>query len=247
LILLVAFLAIESCATAPLVPLPLLRLPNLAVSNWVGVLWAAAMFAWSFLSALYLQLVLGYSPLEVGLAFLPANLIMAAFSLRYSAKAVMRFGIKQPITVGLALAAAGLALLVQAPVDGQFLVGVAPSMLLLGFGAGMALNPLLLAAVGDVEQRDAGLASGIVNTSFMMGGGLGLAVLASVASARTDALLAAGSPEANALVGGYHLAFLVGAGFAALAAVLTASLMREPAAAAGSADEPGTEPAFAET
>jgi MFS family permease len=216
--------------SAPLVPLPLLRRRNLAVANAVGVLWAAAMFAWFFLTALYLQLVLGYSPLDVGLAFLPANVIMAAFSFGFSAKLVLRFGIKLPITIGLSLAALGLALLARAPVDGHS-VDVLPSMVLLGVGAGVALNPLLLAAMGEVEQADAGLASGIVNTSFMMGGALGLAVLASVAGSRTEALIAAGQTRTSALVGGYHAAFVVGAAFAALAAVLTARLMREPSVA----------------
>jgi EmrB/QacA subfamily drug resistance transporter len=227
-LLLTAFLAVEARTSAPLVPLGLLRLRNLAVANVVGVLWAAAMFAWFFLSALYLQLVLGYSPLDVGLAFLPANVVMAVFSLGLSARLVMRFGIKPPITVGLSLAALGLALLARAPVEGETL-DVLPSMLVLGIGAGMALNPLLLAAMGEVDESDAGLASGIVNTSFMMGGGLGLAVLAGVASSRTDALIGMGQPNASALVGGYHAAFLVGTAFAALAALLTAWLMREPA------------------
>jgi EmrB/QacA subfamily drug resistance transporter len=232
-LLLGAFFALEARISAPLVPRALLRLRNLAVANVVGVLWAAAMFAWFFLSALYLQLVLGYSPLDVGLAFLPANVIMAAFSPGLSAKLVLRFGIKLPITVGLSLAALGLALLARAPVEGQ-LPDVLPSMIVLWVGAGMAFNPVLLAAMGDVDERDAGLASGIVNTSFMMGGGLGLAVLAGVASSRTDALIAAGEPHADALVGGYHAAFLIGAGFAALAALLTAQLMHAPSPVAGS-------------
>jgi EmrB/QacA subfamily drug resistance transporter len=231
-VLLAAFFAVETRIAAPLVPLALLRLRNLAVTNVVGVLWAAAMFAWFFLSALYLQLVLGYSPLDVGLAFLPANVIMAVFSLGLSARFVMRFGIKPPITAGLSLAAIGLLLLARAPVDGRFALDVLPAMILLGIGAGMALNPVLLAAMGEVDETDAGLASGIVNTSFMMGGALGLAVLASVATSRTDALAAARETHLSALVGGYHAAFLVGAAFAALAALLTAQLMREPAGVA---------------
>jgi MFS family permease len=228
---LAAFFAVEARTSAPLVPLAILRRRNLVIPNVVGVLWAAPMFAWFFLTALYLQLVLGYSPLDVGLAFLPANVIMAVFSLGFSARMVMRFGIKLPITAGLTLAAAGLVLLARAPADGDML-DVLPSMILLGIGAGMALNPVLLAATGEVEQSDAGLASGIVNTSFMMGGALGLAVLASVASSRTEALITAGETHAGALVGGYHAAFVVGAGFAALAALLTARLMREPSAVA---------------
>jgi MFS family permease len=184
------------------------------------------MFAWFFLSALYLQLVLGYSPLQVGLAFLPANLIMAVLSLGLSAKLVLRFGIRAPLATGLLLAAAGLALFARAPVDGSFIVDVLPSMILLGFGSGMALNPVLLAAMSDVEPSDAGLASGVVNTSFMMGGALGLAILASLAASRTETLLASGETQLGALTGGYHVAFLVGAAFAAGAAVLSAVLLR---------------------
>jgi EmrB/QacA subfamily drug resistance transporter len=225
-VLLALFLGIEARVSSPLVPLGLFRLRNIAVSNVVGVLWAAAMFAWFFLSALYLQLVLGYSPLQVGLAFLPANLIMAVFSLGLSAKIVMRFGIRTPLGVGLALAAAGLLLFARAPVDGSFSVDVLPSMILLGLGAGMAFNPVLLAAMSDVEPSEAGLASGVVNTSFMMGGALGLAVLASLAASRTETLSAAGEGTLAALTGGYHLAFLVGALFAAAAAALGAALLR---------------------
>jgi EmrB/QacA subfamily drug resistance transporter len=226
------FMAIESRVAAPLMPLGLFRLRNVATANVVGVLWAAAMFAWFFLSALYLQLVLGYSPLQVGLAFLPANLIMGVFSLGLSAKLVMRFGIKPPLSLGLLLAAAGLALFVRAPVGGSFLIDVLPSMLLLGFGAGIALNPVLLAAMSDVEPEESGLASGVVNTAFMMGGALGLAVLASVAAHRTDTLRASGDGAASALTGGYHLAFVVGSLFALTASVASAVLLRtrQPAA-----------------
>ena len=180
------FLVIEARVPSPLMPLGLFRLRNVATANGVGILWAAAMFAWFFLSALYLQQVLGYSPLQVGLAFLPANLIMGAFSVGLSAKIVMRFGIRAPLAVGLLLAAVGLVLFARAPVDGSFVVDVLPSMLLLGVGAGMAFNPVLLAAMSDVEPSESGLASGVVNTSFMMGGALGLAILASLAASRTD-------------------------------------------------------------
>ena len=170
--------------------------------------------------------MLGYSPLEVGLAFLPANLIMGAFSLGLSARIVMRFGIRRPLGVGLLLAAAGLALFVRIPVDGSFAVDVLPSMILLGIGAGVAFNPVLLAAMSDVAPTESGLASGIVNTAFMMGGALGLAVLASVAGARTRTLEAAGSDHVSALTGGYHVAFLVGAVFALGAAALGAGVLR---------------------
>jgi EmrB/QacA subfamily drug resistance transporter len=225
-VLLAVFLAIEARVRVPLMPLALFRLRNVTMANIVGVLWAAAMFAWFFLSALYLQLVLGYSPLQVGLAFLPTNLIMAAFSLGVSAKLVMRFGIKVPLAAGLLFAAAGLLLFARAPVDGGFLMDVLPPMLLLGLGAGIAFNPVLMAAMNDVAPSQSGLASGIVNTSFMMGGALGLAVLASTAAARTDRLLAGGAEHLVALNGGYHLAFLGGAFFAALAAIAGVVFMR---------------------
>src|SRR6266566_4387720 len=228
--LLATFLVIESRVRSPLVPLGLFNLRNIWVSNLVGVFWAAAMFAWFFLSALYLQLVLGYSPLEVGLSFLPANLIMGAFSIGLSAKLVMRFGFRKPLATGLLLAA-------RAPVDGNFLVDVLPSMILLGFGAGIAFNPVLLAAMSDVDPSESGLASGLVNTSFMMGGALGLAVLASIAASRSHSLRVGGVGELSALTGGYHVAFLVGAAFAAAAAVIGGTLLREAQPMA--AHEPG--------
>jgi len=230
-LLMALFIGIEARVRAPLVPLGLFRLRNVATANVVGVLWAGAMFAWFFLSALYLQLVLGYSPLEVGLAFLPGNLIMGALSVGLSARLVMRFGIRLPLAAGLLFAALGLLLFARAPVDGSFLVDVLPSMILLGMGAGIAFNPVLLAAMSDVETSEAGLASGVVNTSFMMGGALGLAVLASLAAARTDSLLTAGDGELAALAGGYQLAFLVGALFAVAAAGIGAMLLRSGAAA----------------
>jgi EmrB/QacA subfamily drug resistance transporter len=235
-------LVIEARVRSPLVPLGLFRLRNIAVSNVVGVLWAAAMFAWFFLSALYLQLVLGYTPLQVGLAFLPANLIMAVFSLGLSARLVMRFGIRLPLGAGLGLAAVGLFLFARAPVDGSFALDVLPSMILLGIGAGMAFNPVLLAAMSDVSPNEAGLASGIVNTSFMMGGALGLAVLASLAASRADTLLSSGESQIAALTGGYHLAFLAGGIFALSAAVLGAALLRAQAPSVEPAEaEPGAE------
>lgn len=219
-VLLALFLGIEARVRSPLMPLGLFRLRNVAIANVVGVLWAAAMFAWFFISALYLQLVLGYAPMQVGLAFLPANLLMAAFSLGLSAKLVMRFGIRSPLAAGLLLAAIGLALFARAPVDGHFATDVLPGMLLLGLGAGIALNPVLLAAMSDVKPSESGLASGIVNTSFMMGGALGLAILASLAAARTNGLLAAGADSLTSLSGGYRVAFIVGAIFAAAAAAI---------------------------
>ena len=225
-VLFALFLAIEGQVQSPLVPLRLFRLRNLAIANVVGTLWAAAMFAWFFISALYLQLVLGYSALQVGLAFLPANIIMAVLSVGASAKLVSRYGLRVPLATGLFVAAAGLALFARAPVDGSFAIDVLPGMMLLGIGAGIAFNPVLLAAMGDVAPSESGLASGVVNTSFMMGGSLGLAVLASVAAARTDDLLGMGAAQALALNDGYRLAFALGALFALGAALLGALLLR---------------------
>jgi EmrB/QacA subfamily drug resistance transporter len=224
--LLALFIGIESRVRSPLMPLGLFRLRNLATANVVGILWAAAMFAWFFVSALYLQLVLGYSPLQVGLAFLPANLIMGAFSIGLSAKLVMRFGFRIPLSFGLLVAAAGLVVFARAPVDGSFIVDVLPSMILLALGAGLAFNPVLLAAMSDVEPSESGLASGVVNTAFMMGGALGLSILASLAASRTDSLRASGHGALDALNGGYHAAFLVGAVFAAAAAVVGGVFLR---------------------
>jgi EmrB/QacA subfamily drug resistance transporter len=221
------FLALESRVRAPLVPLRLFKLRNVAVANVVGILWSAAMFALFFLAALYLQRVLGYNPLHVGLAFLPANIIMGAFSLGLSARIVMRFGVRAPIGIGMALVAVGLVLFARAPVNGKFLVDVLPMMVLLGIGIGMAMNPVLMAAMSEVEPSESGLASGVMNTAFMMGGALGLAVLASLAAWRTSSLKGSESAVA-ALNAGYHLAFVFGAAFALLASLVAATLLREP-------------------
>jgi EmrB/QacA subfamily drug resistance transporter len=205
-LLLIAFVLIESRMPVPLVRLGLFRSRNLAVSNVVAVLWAAGMFAWFFMAALYLQQGLHYSPLRVGLAFLPANLVMMLGSVSLSARFVMRYGYRLPIASGLVVAAAGLLLFAQAPLHGSFLVNILPPMILLGLGAGIAFNPVLLAAMDDVAPEESGLASGAVNTSFMMGGALGLAVLASVAAGAAH-----GSSTSAALLAGYHLAFKFGA------------------------------------
>jgi EmrB/QacA subfamily drug resistance transporter len=233
------FLLIEWRVSSPLMPLGLFRKRNLSTASVVGMLWAAAMFAWFFLSALYLQLVLGYTPLQVGLAFLPGNLVMGTLSLGFSAKIVMRFGIKRPLAIGLGFAALGLLLFARAPIDGQFVVDVLPGMVLLGIGAGIAFNPVLMAAMSDVAPEESGLASGVVNTAFMMGGALGLAVLASVAASRTASLGGAG--DLSALLAGYHLAFLVGAIFALAAAATGVALFRTSGAMQTAHAEPALE------
>ena len=207
--LLAVFIVTEMNVSAPLMPLGLFRVKTVAAANILGVFWAAAMFAWFFLSALYMQTVLGYDPMKIGLAFLPSNLIMAAFSIWLSAKMVMRFGIRMPIVAGMLLSAAGLGLFALWPKDASFMLHVMPGMLLLGIGCGMALNPVMLAAMQEVPPEESGLASGVVNTSFMMGGALGLAILASLSERA-----------------GYHAAFAVAALCALVAAGAAAWLPR---------------------
>jgi EmrB/QacA subfamily drug resistance transporter len=214
-LLIAAFIGIELRVAVPLVRLGLFRSRNLAVSNVVGVLWAGSMFAWFFMAALYLQQVLHYSALKVGLAFLPGNLVMMACSVSLSAKLVMRYGYRLPLGGGLALAAVGLGMFARAPLHGSLVVDVLLPMVLLGLGGGIAFNPVLLAAMNDVDPEESGLASGAVNTSFMMGGALGLAVLASIAASASN-----GDSSAAGLLTGYHLAFGVGAVLSVIAAVV---------------------------
>ena len=221
-LLVAVFIVIESRVSVPLVRLGLFRSRNLAVSNLVGVLWAGSMFAWFFMTALYLQQVLHYSALKVGLAFLPGNLVMMACSVSLSAKLVMRYGYRIPLGTGLAVAAVGLAWFARAPLDGSLAFDVLPPMVLLGLGGGIAFNPVLLAAMNDVDPEESGLASGAVNTSFMMGGALGLAVLASIAASASH-----GDSSPAGLLTGYHLAFAVGAALSVLAAVVGSLGLRE--------------------
>jgi len=184
------------------------------------------MFAWFFLATLYLQQVLGYDALDIGLAFLPTSLVMAYCSLRVSDRLVMRFGIRPPLVAGLACAAVSLLLFSRAPVDGSFMVDVLPALVLMGIGAGIAFNPVLLAAMGDVEPHETGLASGVVNTSFMMGGALGLAVFVSLSSWRTGSLLADGEVPLVALNEGFQISFLAAAVAALAAAAIGGALLR---------------------
>jgi hypothetical protein len=203
---------------------------------------AGGMFAWFFFSALYLQQILGYTPLEVGLAYLPSMVLWGAASLFLSDRLVMRFGIKTPILAGLLLMVASLVLFARTPVDGSFALDVLPATIPLALGAGIAFNPLLLAAMSGVEPGESGLASGVVNTAFMMGGALALAALASVAAARSDSLRASGDGELAALNGGYNAAFVIGAVFAAAATALAAALIRAEQPA-GAEDAQETAPA----
>ena len=243
--LLVTFLVIEARASAPLVPLRLFKHRNVSTANVVGLLMPGAMFGWFFLSALYMQLVLGYSSLEVGLAFLPGTIIWGVASIAVSDRLVMRFGFKVPLLLGLGFFVIGLLLFARAPVDGNFVVDLLPGTIFFGLGGGITFNPLLLAAMGDVQPMEAGLASGIVNTSFMFGGALGLAILASLAAWRTEDLVGSGDGQLVALTGGYHLAFVGGAIFAAVAAFVGGLFLRPAAAPMHGMEEgqPAPEPA----
>src|SRR4029078_911246 len=179
-------------------------------ANVMAVLMAGGLFAGFFLSALYMQLVLGYTPLEVGFAYLPQTLIWGGVSVFLYDQLVMGYGIRMPIVIGFPAFALGILLFARAPVDGNYFVDILPAMLLQGFGAGVAFKPLLLAAMGDVEPQDSGLASRVANTAFMMGGALALAIVASAADSRTSHLVASGENALDALLSGYHLAFLIG-------------------------------------
>ncbi len=238
-LLLLIFPLIERRVRAPLMPLRLFRLRNVVGANIVGVLWAAGIFVWFVTAALYLQRVLGYDPLEIGLAFLPADSITAVLSAGFSARIVMRFGIRGPVASGLWLTAAGLALFARAPLDGTFSWDVLPGMVLIGVGSGIGFNAVFLAATNDVEPAESGLASGVVNTSFMMGGALGLAALTSLGDARTAALLNGGTGPSAALNGGYHIAFGLGAALSACAAVYAGLVLRPRAASAISVSAEG--------
>ncbi|HEU4450502.1 MAG TPA: DHA2 family efflux MFS transporter permease subunit [Gaiellaceae bacterium] len=246
-VLLAVFVAIEARVASPLMPLGLFRNREISTANVVGVLMAGGMFAWFFFSALYLQQILGYTPLEVGLAYLPSMVLWGAASLFLSDRLVMRFGIKTPILAGLLLMVASLVLFARTPVDGSFALDVLPATIPLALGAGIAFNPLLLAAMSGVEPGESGLASGVVNTAFMMGGALGLAILVSLADSRTEAL-ELDDGRLAALNGGYHAAFLLGAVFVGVAGIVGAALFRAGLQApAHDAGEAGGVPATAET
>jgi len=179
--------------------------------NVIQALTVAGMFGLFFLGSLYLEEVLGYDPLQIGLAFLPATLIMGVLSFRYTEPLITRFGARRALLTGLVLVAAGLALFSRAPVDGSYLSDVLPAMVVIGFGIGVSFPSLMSIAMSGATREDAGLASGLVNTTAQVGGALGLAVLATLSASHSNHLIANGQSQAAALVSGYHLAFLIGA------------------------------------
>jgi len=217
LALLLAFLGREATARNPLVPLRIFRSRNVASANAIQVLSVAGMFGVFFLGALYLRRVLGYDALQIGLAFLPVSLTMGTLSIRYSERLASRFGARNLLAPGLVLIMLALVLFAQAPVHGSYLLHVLPSMLLLGIGAGVCFPALMGVAMAGVRPQDAGLASGLVNTTAQVGGALGLAVLATLSASRTSHLIAQGHSTAAALTSGYHLAFWIAAGLTAIA------------------------------
>jgi EmrB/QacA subfamily drug resistance transporter len=237
LALLVAFLAREATARNPLMPLRIFRSRNVSGANAVQALLVAGMFGLFFLGALYLQRVLGYDALEIGLAFLPATIVMGTLSLRFSERLIMSFGPKTTLIPGLVLMVAGLLLFARAPLNGSYLTDVLPSMVLLGLGIGGSFPALMTLAMSGATREDAGLASGLVNTAAQVGGALGLAVLATLSATHTKHLLADGKSTAAALTGGYHLAFLIGAALMALAILVAAVVLRVEAPAGDPAAE----------
>jgi EmrB/QacA subfamily drug resistance transporter len=244
--LLAAFVAREATAANPLVPLRIFRSRNLSGANAIQALMVAGMFGLFFLGALYLQRVLGFTSLEVGLGFLPVTAIIGILSLGFSAKLNMRFGPRATLLPGLAFIAAGLALMSQVAVDGDYWSEVLPAMVLMGTGAGLSFPSIMTLAMGGVRPEEAGLASGLVNTTLQVGGAIGLAVLATLATNRTGTLAASGQSNAEALTGGYHLAFIVGAALLVVAIAVAVFVLRPgtaDAVAVGEGEEV-PEPAF---
>lgn len=225
--LLVAFVVRESTARNPLIPLRVFRSRNTSGANIIQMVSVPAMFGMFFLGALYLERVLGYSPLEIGFAFLPATLVMGTLSLRYTERLVTRFGARLVMIVGLSCVAAGLLLFTLSPTDANYFTHLFPVMVLLGLGGGTSFPALVALAMADATPEDAGLASGLVNTTAQVGGALGLAVLATAAASRTESLTEAGRATAEALNGGYHLAYLIGAGLLGVA-LLVATFVLKP-------------------
>ena len=242
--LLAAFVVREARAASPLVPLRVFRSRTLAAANLIQMLMVAGLFGMFFLGALYLQRVLGFDALEVGLAFLPVALTIGAMSLAVSPRLILRFGALPTLLPGLLLIAAGLVLFQRAPVDGDYVRDLLGVMLLLGVGAGLSFPALMTLAMAGAGPSDAGLASGLVNTTQQVGGALGLAVLATLATTRTEGRLADGAPAAAALTDGYHLAFALGAGLAVAAIALAVVLLGR--AGAPERETAGAEPAYEE-
>jgi EmrB/QacA subfamily drug resistance transporter len=237
LALLAAFVAREATARTPLIPLRIFRSRNVTGSNLIQALGAAGMFGIFFVGSLYMERVLGYDALQIGLAFLPVTVAMGTLSVRYSEPLITRFGARGTMVPGIVLVLAGLVLFTQAPVDGDYVTDILPTMILLGVGAGLFFPALMGIAMSSATPSDAGLASGLVNTTAQVGGALALAVLATLSTSRTDALLENGETTASALTGGYHVAFWIAAGLVGVALVIALAVLR-PQEAPHHAPEP---------
>ena len=244
LALLAGFVARQARASNPLMPLRMFRSRNVAGANLVQVVVVAGMFGMFFMGTLYMERVLGYDPLEIGLAFLPATLLMGVFSAILSAPLNARFGARATLVPALALVLGALVLFALAPVDGSYVTDILPAAVLIGVGAGLAFPSLMTLAMSGATQEDAGLASGLINTTAQVGGALGLAVLATLASSRSEDLLGAGEPTAAALTSGYHLAFAVGAALVLVGIGVALAVLRPERAAAARAQAP--RPAYAD-
>jgi EmrB/QacA subfamily drug resistance transporter len=239
--LLAGFLARQAKTDNPLMPLRLFRSRNVSGANVVQALLIVGMFGSFFLGALYMQRILGYDPLEVGLAYLPATLVMGVMSFRVSAVLNMRFGPKATLIPSMVAIGAGLLLFARTPVEANYIVDLLPPMVLMGVGAGLAFPALMTLAMSGVAPEDSGLASGLVNTSVQVGGAIGLAVLATLSTDRTERLVADGESLANALNSGYHLAYLVGTALIGVAIVVALRAFRSETAEVARA-EPAREP-----
>jgi EmrB/QacA subfamily drug resistance transporter len=226
IVLLMAFVARQARIASPLLPLRLFRSRIVAAANGVQALLVVGMFGTFFLGALYLQDVRGYDPVEVGLAFLPETLAMAAMSLRLAASLTGRIGAYRTLLIALVVLTAGLLLFTRVPVHGSYVLDLAPALVLTGLGAGLGFPALTGIAMSAATPADTGVASGLFNTTTQIGGAIGLAVLSSLASRQTRHARAAGADSLAALTSGYHLAFLVAAGAAALAVLIAAIALR---------------------
>ena len=204
-VLLVAFIVREAKASNPLMPLRIFRSRDVCGANVIQVLGAAGMFGTFFLGALYVQKVLHYSPLEIGFAFLPVSVLMGAVSVGYSERLIGRFGSRALCATGLTLIAGALAMFATVPVDGGYWRHIFPPLVVIGLGAGLCFPPLMGLAMSGATPQDAGLASGLINATGQVGGALGLAVLATLTSTRTDQLTDSGHDLRSALTGAYHL------------------------------------------
>jgi EmrB/QacA subfamily drug resistance transporter len=250
LALLAAFVARQARIANPLMPLRLFRSRNVGGANLVQALLVVGMFGLFFLGALYMQRILGYDPLEVGLAFLPATIVMGAMSFRFTARLNMRFGAKATLLPGMVLIGTAMILFALTPGDATYAIDLLPAMILFGLGAGLAFPSLMTLAMSGATRSDSGLASGLVNTSVQVGGAIGLAVLATLATERTDGLLADGEATASALNSGYHLAYLIGVALVAAAIVVAVAVLQPEEQAKSEveaeSEAAGAEPAYSE-